>query len=111
MGALTSLTLIAVLVTPSLGHAIPLISKRDSRLKVELSQAHATEVNAVMTNTGSEPLKLLDYGTLMDKNPVQKLNVFRDGKCSYLSFHFRTLMLVDRSRSGVHRYRCPVQDV
>ena len=79
MRALTSLTAIAVLITPSLAHVIPLISKRDGRLKVELSQAHRTEVNAVMTNMGSESLKLLDYGTLMDKNPVQKLNVFRDG--------------------------------
>lgn len=80
MRALASLTAIAVLVTSSLAHVVPLISKRDGRLKVELSQAHATEVRAVMTNMGSEPLKLLDYGTLMDKNPVQKLNVFRDGE-------------------------------
>ena len=104
MEALTALTLIAVLVTPSSGHAIPLLSKRDGQLTVELSQAHATEVNAVMTNTGSEALKLLDYGTLMDKNPVQKLNVFKDGEHTYLSFHFPVLTVVDRSRSRIHWY-------
>ncbi|ERF75064.1 hypothetical protein EPUS_04846 [Endocarpon pusillum Z07020] len=70
---------VAALVAPSLAHTIPRIIRRDAGLKVELSQVLATEVNAVMTNTGSESLKLLDYGTLMDKNPVQKLNVFKDG--------------------------------
>lgn len=71
---------VAALVAPSLAHVIPRIIRRDAGLKVELSQVLATEVNAVMTNTGSESLKLLDYGTLMDTNPVQKLNVFKDGK-------------------------------
>lgn len=97
MEALTALTLIAVLVIPSHAHAIPLLTKRDGRLTVELSQAHSTEVNAVMTNIGSEPLKLLDYGTLMDKNPVQKLNVFKDGGHNYLSFRSHLLTVVNRS--------------
>jgi Deuterolysin metalloprotease (M35) family len=81
MQALVAFAAIAAFVLPSLSYAAPLVSKRNAGLKVELSQAKATEVNAVLTNTGGEALKLLDYGTLMDKNPVQKLNVFKDGKC------------------------------
>jgi Deuterolysin metalloprotease (M35) family len=83
MQALFSFAAITALVTPSLAAAIlPNLIRRDAGLKVELSQVQKTEVNAVMTNTGNEALKLLDYGTLMDKNPVQKLNVFKDGKVS-----------------------------
>jgi deuterolysin len=87
MQALVSFAAIAALVTPSLAAAIlPNLIRRDAGLKVELSQVQKTEVNAVMTNTGNEALKLLDYGTLMDKNPVQKLNVFKDGKESLFDF-------------------------
>jgi len=89
MQFLVSFAAIAALVTPSLGAAIfPTIIRRDVGLKVELSQVQKTEVNAVMTNTGIEALKLLDYGTLMDKNPVQKLNVFKDGKGLPFDFSF-----------------------
>jgi Deuterolysin metalloprotease (M35) family len=89
MQALVSFAAIAALITPSLAAAVfPRIIRRDAGLKVELSQVQATEVNAVMTNTGNEALKLLDFGTLMDKNPVQKLNVFKDGKASLFHFPF-----------------------
>jgi hypothetical protein len=82
MQALVALAAIAALVAPSLAHAVPRLDTRGTGLKVELSQGSATEINAVLMNTGSEALKLLDYGTLMDKNPVQKLNVFKDGEYS-----------------------------
>lgn len=77
MHTLAVLSAAAALVVPSLASVLP---RRDAGLKVELSQVRATEVNAVLTNTGNEPLKLLDFGTLMDKNPVQKLNIYKDGE-------------------------------
>lgn len=80
MGALTRLLLVAGLVTSSLAAALPVVVRRDAGIKVELSHKDTTQVHAVLTNSGSETLKLLNYGTLMDKNPIQKLNVFRDGK-------------------------------
>jgi deuterolysin len=87
MQAILSFAAVAALLTPSLAAAIlPSLIRRDAGLKVELSQVQKSEVNAVMTNTGNEALKLLDYGTLMDKNPVQKLNVFKDGKGSSFTF-------------------------
>lgn len=80
MKYLAPLQAIVALATPLLAAALPLIDKRDVGVKVELSQRHATEVNAVLTNSGSEALKLLKYGSLMDKNPVEKLSVFKNGE-------------------------------
>ena len=73
------LAAMVALVTPTLSAVLPILSKREAGLKVELKQKVASSIEAVMTNTGGESLKLLDFGTLMDKNPVQKLNVFKDG--------------------------------
>ena len=70
---------VAALVVPSLTAVVPR-TNQPAELKVELSQVQLTEVNAVMTKTGSETLKLLKYGTLMDRKPVQKLDVFKDGQ-------------------------------
>lgn len=88
MRALIFFAAIAPLISPLLATAIPKYNKRDTGLKVVLSQVRATEVNAVMENTGTEALKLLDYGTLMDKNPIQKLNVFKDGENKFPIVHF-----------------------
>ena len=78
MRAFTSLLAITAVVSSCVAHT--LISKRDTPLKVELSHIKAAEVNAVITNTGNEVLKLLKYGNLMDKYPIQKLDIFKDGK-------------------------------
>jgi Deuterolysin metalloprotease (M35) family len=80
MRAFASLPALALSITPALSYAIHRLERREAGLTVELTQLNATEVNAVMTNAGSEALKLLDYGTFMDTNPVQKLNVFKNGK-------------------------------
>jgi Deuterolysin metalloprotease (M35) family len=87
MQAVISLATFAALVAPSLAAAVPHIHGQNTGVKVELSQGHNTKVHAVMINTGSETLKLLNYGTLMDKNPVQKLNVFKNGQYCYLHIH------------------------
>ncbi len=110
MQALVSFAAIAALVAPSLAAALPRINERDAEVKVELSQVRTTEVTAVLTNTGSQALKLLDYGTLMDKNPVQKLNVFKDGGSCDLLF-FPTLIIAHRSRGCVHWDWSAIQDV
>jgi hypothetical protein len=87
MGALVCLLAVAGLVTSSLAAALPVVERRDAGIKVELSQNGATEVNAVLTNSGGETLKLVNYGTLMDKNPVQKLNVFKQGTPKFPAHH------------------------
>lgn len=56
-------------------------TKRDNALAVELTDAGAAGVGMKVTNTGSEPLNLLTYATLLDNGPVNKLKVVReDGK-------------------------------
>lgn len=87
MSALIRLLAVAGLATSSLAAALPVVERRDAGIKVELSQKGATEVNAVLTNSGGETLKLVNYGTLMDKNPVQKLNVFKQGRPNFPPHH------------------------
>lgn len=52
------------------------IEKRDSPLSVTLYAGENGVVEATVTNSGAEDLKLLKYGSLLDSAPVQKLNVF-----------------------------------
>ena len=50
----------------------------DLRVFLSVINETTTEISAVMTNTGDESIKLLDFGTFMDPNPVQKVNVYQD---------------------------------
>lgn len=59
--------------------------KRDNSLSVELTDAGEAGVGIQVTNTGSEPLKLLTYATLLDDGPVNKIRVTQDGMKSPLS--------------------------
>lgn len=61
------------------------LSKRDNALAVELTDAGAAGVGMKVTNTGTEPLNLLTYATLLDNGPVNKLKVVRDDGTSPIS--------------------------
>lgn len=56
------------------------LSKRESPLSVSLSVAGNTDVKAVITNTGSESLKLFKTGTFLDDSHVEKVEVFQSGE-------------------------------
>ncbi|KAF1842637.1 neutral protease 2-like protein [Cucurbitaria berberidis CBS 394.84] len=56
------------------------LSKRDSPLSVALEVTGNTNVKAVITNKGSEDLKLFKTGTFLDDSQVQKVEVFQSGK-------------------------------
>ncbi|KAH7356206.1 neutral protease 2-like protein [Pyrenochaeta sp. MPI-SDFR-AT-0127] len=56
------------------------LSKRDSPLSVALSVTGNTDVKAVITNTGSESLKLFKTGTFLDDSHVEKVEVFQAGE-------------------------------
>lgn len=56
------------------------LSKRDSPLSVALEVTGNTEVKAVITNTGSEDLKLFKTGTFLDDALVEKVEVFQSGE-------------------------------
>jgi len=72
----------AVAAVASLANAVSLdFSKRDSALDVKLELTGNTAVKAVITNTGSEDLKVLKTGSFLDKATVEKVNVYQGCKC------------------------------
>lgn len=71
--------LLAAVAVPVLASPIVAFNKRSTGLSVELSTVSGTEVKAVLTNTGGESLTLLNFGSFMDANPVQKVAVYKDG--------------------------------
>jgi deuterolysin len=73
--------LFAVAAIASLANAVSLnFNKRDSALDVKLELTGNTAVKAVITNTGSEDLKVLKIGTFLDDAAVEKVEVFQGCK-------------------------------
>lgn len=60
------------------------IQQRASPLSVKLEMVGNSEVKATITNTGSENVRLLRTGTILDSAAVEKTNVFSGGE-PYLS--------------------------
>ncbi len=57
-------------------HAFDL-ERRDRPLKVELTTTGNTEIDIALTNTGENPVNLLNTGTLLDINaPTEKVQIF-----------------------------------
>jgi hypothetical protein len=55
------------------------VAKRDSPLKVEIQSVGNSAVKAVVTNTGSEPIRLMKTGSILDKAAVEKAEIFSGG--------------------------------
>lgn len=55
------------------------VTKRDSPLKVEIQSVGNSAVKAVVTNTGSEPIKLMKTGSILDNKAVEKAEIFSGG--------------------------------
>lgn len=55
------------------------VTKRDSPLKVEIQSVGNSAVKAVVTNTGSEPIKLMKTGSILDSKAVEKAEIFSGG--------------------------------
>ncbi|KAI1434759.1 neutral protease 2-like protein [Xylaria sp. CBS 124048] len=53
------------------------LGKRDSPLDVHIEQVGNSGVKATITNSGSEDLKLLKTGSILDSAPVEKVRVFQ----------------------------------
>lgn len=56
------------------------IARRDAPLNVQLEMISNTGVQATITNTGNEDLKIFKTGTFLDNSPVEKVQVFKGGK-------------------------------
>jgi deuterolysin len=68
----------AVAAVASLANAVSLdFAKRDSALDVKLELTGNTAVKAVITNTGSEDLKVLKTGSFLDNAAVEKVEVYQ----------------------------------
>ncbi|KAH8747167.1 Deuterolysin metalloprotease family-domain-containing protein [Diaporthe sp. PMI_573] len=52
------------------------VTKRDSPLKVEIQSVGNSAVKAVVTNTGSEPIRLMKTGSILDQTAVEKAEIF-----------------------------------
>lgn len=63
--------------------AIDLLPRDEKAITVQLSAAGNTAINAVITNSGEDTISLLNLDSLLDPDPVQKVEVYKDGmKCS-----------------------------
>ena len=62
----------------SMAMAAPANKKRANALDVKLEQIGNTEVRAVISNNGVNNLKVLKTGTILDTNPVEKVQVFQN---------------------------------
>jgi deuterolysin len=71
------LTSVSLLVT--LANAVT-IGRRDEPLSVKLEMTGNTAVQAVITNSGNEALKIFKTGTFLDSSPIEKAQVFKNGK-------------------------------
>lgn len=56
------------------------LSARDTPLSVTLEVTGNTDVKAVITNNGSDDLKLFKTGTFLDDSHVEKVEVFKAGE-------------------------------
>ena len=56
------------------------LSKRDSPLDVKIQMVDNSIVEATITNTGTETLRLFKTGTILDPAAVEKTEVFSGGK-------------------------------
>lgn len=72
------LAVAAALVAPVLSYPTAHLAKRDGALTVELTSTGGSTVAAKLTNSASEAVSLLNYGTFMDTSKVQKVNVYKD---------------------------------
>jgi hypothetical protein len=71
----------ALAAVASLANAVSLdFNKRESTLDVKLELTGNTAVKALITNTGSEDLKVLKTGSFLDDAAVEKVDVFQGGK-------------------------------
>lgn len=55
------------------------VTKRDSPLKVDIQSVGNSAVKAVITNTGSEPIRLMKTGSILDKAAIEKAEIFSGG--------------------------------
>lgn len=72
------------LVLPILGARVN-VQKRSSPLDVKIESIGNSAVKASITNTGSEDLKVLKTGSLLDRNAVEKAEIFCGSKFTPLS--------------------------
>jgi deuterolysin len=69
---------LALAAVASLANAVSLdFNKRDAAVDVKLELTGNTAVKALITNTGSEDLKVLKTGSFLDSAAVEKVEVFQ----------------------------------
>lgn len=62
------------------------LSKRDSPLDVKIQMVDNSIVEATITNTGSETLRLFKAGTILDSAAVEKTDIFSGGRLLLTSY-------------------------
>lgn len=63
--------------------AAPSVEKRaPTPLDVKLEMVGNSEVKATVTNTGKSNLKVFKTGTILDSAPIEKAQVYYEGKCT-----------------------------
>ncbi|KAF3490678.1 metalloproteinase 8 [Arthroderma uncinatum] len=75
----TALTALGAMVATSTAAATPNAPSNHSTIDIKLSATDNTMVKAVITNTGDHALNLLQFNTVLDKNPTRKFKVYQNG--------------------------------
>lgn len=74
------LSLATALMASLAASAAVQLHRRAPSIDLKLTVTGNTIIDAVLTNTAATPLGLLNYATFMDRAPVQKVLVFKDGQ-------------------------------
>ncbi|OAL73506.1 hypothetical protein A7D00_1533 [Trichophyton violaceum] len=79
MKFLTALSAIGALVATATAAAVPNTPAKQSMIDVQLSATGNTMIKATITNKGDKALNLLQFNTILDKNPTRKVRVYQNG--------------------------------
>lgn len=84
-------TIANVLALAALAAAAPSSAPQDPVVEVKLEMQGNSNVKAVVTNAGSEDVKIFKYSGLLGHGPVQKVQVSSEGELDDLHLHHTSL--------------------
>lgn len=87
MKFLTALSAIGALVATATAAAVPNTPAKQPMIDVQLSATGNTMIKATITNKGDKALNLLQFNTILDKNPTRKVRVYQNGKLALIPLY------------------------
>ncbi|KAM5466032.1 putative deuterolysin [Microsporum audouinii] len=79
MQLIAALSALGALVATATAAAVPSAPVKQSVIDIQLSATGNTMIKATITNKGDQALNLLQFNTILDKNPTRKVRVYQNG--------------------------------